>query len=97
MDNIWALLRIAARVAAEKDAKELTKDNSAALRKFEKPKPGDDLKSEIEEIFDLLDYHSYFFPDGYTPSVSGDVETEERICRTFLSPLGTGGVCASSG
>jgi hypothetical protein len=38
--------------------------------------PGDDLKSEIEEIFDILDCHDYLFPDGYTPSVSGDVETE---------------------
>jgi len=38
--------------------------------------PGDDLKSEIEEIFDMLDCHDYLFPDGYTPSVSGDVETE---------------------
>ena len=38
--------------------------------------PGDDLKSEIEEIFDMLDSHDYLFPDGYTPSVSGDVETE---------------------
>lgn len=47
--------------------------------------PGDDLKSEIEEIFDLLDYHSYFFPDGYTPSVSGDVETEYllNLCTKY--------------
>jgi hypothetical protein len=47
--------------------------------------PGDDLKSEIEEIFDILDCHNYFFPDSYTPSVSGDVETEYllNLCTKY--------------
>lgn len=47
--------------------------------------PGDNLKSEIEEIFDMLACHGYFFPDGYTPSVSGDVETEYllNLCTKY--------------
>jgi hypothetical protein len=38
--------------------------------------PYDELRSMIEDIFGMLDCHDYLFPDGYTPSVSGDVETE---------------------
>lgn len=47
--------------------------------------PGDNLKSEIEEIFDMLDSHRYLFPDGFTPSVSGDVETEYllNLCSKY--------------
>lgn len=49
--------------------------------------PGDNLKHEIEEIFDMLDGHRYFFTDGYTPSVSGDVETEYvlNLCTKYTT------------